>query len=87
MSSDPWKAQLPARERGKRFISMNVKKNPGNHLGRLTGREGEREGEREGGSGAPVTAQGLSSPGTPWMRMDDWPYCDHQEPAVLQLRK
>jgi hypothetical protein len=35
------------------------------------GRVGVREGGREGAS---VTSQLLSSPATPWMLMDDWPY-------------
>ncbi len=46
-------------------------------------REGERERER-GREGAAVSSQRLSSLETPWMLMDDWPYGDHLEPAVLQ---
>jgi hypothetical protein len=33
---------------------------------------------------APVTDQRLSSPVTPWMLLDDWPYGGHSDPAVLQ---
>ncbi len=40
------------------------------------------QGDGEGGSGAPVTAQSLTSPATLWM--DGWLYGDHPEPAVLQ---
>jgi hypothetical protein len=58
----------------------------------LRGREGGGKGVFVGGGGlrerererAPVSFQRLSSPATPWMLMDDWPYSDHLEPAVLQ---
>jgi hypothetical protein len=55
----------------------------GGGLGREGEREGGREGEREGGrEGAPASSQRLSSPVTPWM-LDDYPYCNPLEPAVL----
>ncbi len=57
----------------------------GGGVGGCGGEDRERERGRERGrEGAPVTSQCLSSPATPWMLMDDWPYGDHPDPAVLQ---
>ncbi len=45
---------------------------------------GPAAGEVPAAGGAPVTAQCLISPVMPWMQLDDWPYGDHSELAVLQ---
>jgi hypothetical protein len=46
----------------------------------------ERASDGEGGrhGGAPVTNWCLRLPVQSWMLMDDWPYGDHPEPAVLR---
>jgi hypothetical protein len=45
------------------------------------GEVGRERGRERGREGAPLSSQRLTMP---WMLMDDWPYGDHPEPAVLQ---